>query len=156
MHLNPLRGATGTLAASAAALALACGLSTPAKAKNLGTFQVGAGPSGAWRLRLETPPEASAVGPSDPGLQVGKLITIYAQVVPMAEKGPPPPLGAATFNAEMPEHGHGMFTNAKVTEESPGHYRIDGVKLHMAGIWKLDFTVQAGGKPVSFVVPVRL
>jgi hypothetical protein len=56
----------------------------------------------------------------------------------------------------MPAHGHGMVTEAKVTELAPGRFRVDGVKLHMPGVWELQLSMKAAGRPLSFIVPVRI
>src|SRR5580704_8965240 len=117
------------------AAALAATLAgAPAHAKDIGTFPAAAPAAGAWQVTLSTVPIATPQGPADPGLIPGRVLTLVAKVAPAGgAKGPPAPLAGATFEARMPEHDHGMVTRAQVTETAPGEFRIDGVKLHMAG-----------------------
>ena len=61
-----------------------------------------------------------------------------------------------SFDARMPEHGHGMLLKPRLTALAPDLYRIDGVKLHMAGTWEIALTLPAGGEPARFVIPVQL
>lgn len=126
-------------------------------ARDLGTFPAVGAAATQWRVALETPPEAGPAGPADPGLTPGRLLTLFARVEPAAAShGPPAPLTDPRFDAVMPAHGHGMFTKAKVTEIGPGRYRIDGVKLHMPGVWQLTLTLDAAGQPVTFQIPVKI
>lgn len=55
------------------------------------------------------------------------------------------PVDGATLSlaVEMPAHGHGMQTTATVEPRGDGRYRIEGMKFHMRGTWKLAFTVDA-------------
>ena len=52
----------------------------------------------------------------------------------------------------MPEHGHGLATRPLASEDSPGHYRIDGFKFIMTGRWVvvLDIATPAGSDRVLF------
>ncbi|MBE1284473.1 MAG: hypothetical protein GJ676_14260 [Rhodobacteraceae bacterium] len=44
--------------------------------------------------------------------------------------------------ADMPEHLHGMTTQAQVSAElSPGHVRVDGMNFHMPGWWVITLDV---------------
>ncbi len=59
------------------------------------------------------------------------------------EDGAFTPLPGATLVVAgwMPDHGHGMVRRPGATEEEPGHYRVAGMLLHMAGSWKVFFDV---------------
>ncbi len=46
------------------------------------------------------------------------------------------------FDAKMPQHKHGMVTAPKIVKVSDLVYRVDGVRLHMAGLWVFEFTAQ--------------
>jgi hypothetical protein len=45
----------------------------------------------------------------------------------------------------MPEHGHGLPTQPKVTRYlGAGEYLLEGVKFNMAGNWRLHFQILSG------------
>jgi len=46
------------------------------------------------------------------------------------------------FDAIMPSHNHGMVLKPKIVRVGPKEWRIDGVKLHMKGSWRLTFEWQ--------------
>lgn len=46
--------------------------------------------------------------------------------------------------AGMPAHNHGMITSPVVTESGPGRFQVDGMLLHMAGLWRMRFVVRQG------------
>lgn len=52
------------------------------------------------------------------------------------------------FDAQMPEHGHGMFVKPKIKGSASNKYEIDGVKLHMRGRWELVFEWKKGSKTI--------
>ncbi len=97
------------------------------------------------------------------GLVLNRLTTLLVTV----EAQDPAQAAALTFgpllfDARMPEHNHGMIVKPVPTQLSPaatpgpGSYRIDGVKLHMAGAWELTLTLDVNGKPVVVKTPVKL
>ena len=44
----------------------------------------------------------------------------------------------------MPQHGHGLPTEPRVTEYlGEGHYRVAGVRFNMGGWWELKFAISA-------------
>lgn len=58
--------------------------------------------------------------------------------------------GQAVENAEiaidgdMPQHGHGLPTQPRVTQNlGNGQYLVEGVKFQMGGWWVMDFTITA-------------
>ena len=53
--------------------------------------------------------------------------------------------GTLTFDATMPDHGHGMNVEPIVSSTSAGEFLIEGINLHMPGTWKLDFSVDVDG-----------
>lgn len=61
-----------------------------------------------------------------------------------------------TFDATMPAHNHGMNVKAQTTKERPGVFRIDGVKLHMPGEWKLVFKVKTASGENLVEVPMTI
>lgn len=53
----------------------------------------------------------------------------------------------------MPQHGHGLPTRPRVTENlGDGAYRVDGVRFNMGGWWELKVTISSarGGDTVTF------
>ncbi|MDP6540073.1 MAG: hypothetical protein QF903_07625 [Planctomycetota bacterium] len=48
------------------------------------------------------------------------------------------------FDARMPQHGHGMRREPRVSELGEGRYRVEGILLHMPGYWELYFDVTRG------------
>ncbi|HKQ71099.1 MAG TPA: FixH family protein [Polyangiaceae bacterium] len=50
------------------------------------------------------------------------------------------------FDGWMPEHGHGLPTEPRVTQErSDGAYVVEGVRLSMPGFWELKVDVSGCG-----------
>ena len=47
-------------------------------------------------------------------------------------------------DAAMPDHGHGMNTQPRVTRLGPGHFRVEGMLMHMPGYWELYFDLARG------------
>ena len=57
----------------------------------------------------------------------------------------------------MPEHGHGLPTQPKVTKNNgDGTYVVEGIKFSMTGWWTVTFTIKAGGKTDSVTFNLRL
>lgn len=49
-------------------------------------------------------------------------------------------------DGDMPQHGHGLPTQPRVTKNlGNGDYLVDGMKFQMGGWWLMDFTITAGG-----------
>ena len=66
--------------------------------------------------------------------------SLIVTLVPTSKDGPA--IKSFAFDAKMPQHKHGMVTAPKVVKLSELQYRVDGVRLHMAGLWVFEFTVQ--------------
>jgi hypothetical protein len=50
----------------------------------------------------------------------------------------------------MPDHGHGLPTAPKMTEElGGGDYRVEGIKYSMPGWWTMTFEITAAGQSDS-------
>ena len=50
-----------------------------------------------------------------------------------------------TVDGDMPQHGHGLPTQPRVTQNlGNGDYLVDGLKFQMGGWWLMDFTITAG------------
>jgi hypothetical protein len=49
-----------------------------------------------------------------------------------------------TVDGDMPQHGHGLPTQPRVTKNlGNGDYLVDGMKFQMGGWWLMDFTITA-------------
>ena len=50
-------------------------------------------------------------------------------------------------DGDMPEHGHGLPTRPRVTEDlGGGDYLVEGMKFQMGGWWVMDFTITVDGQ----------
>lgn len=93
---------------------------------------------------------------SDPeAIPVNKMIswklrveTVDGQAVKDAE---------ITVNGDMPEHGHGLPTQPKVTKNfGDGTYLVEGIKFSMPGWWIMTFAIKDGGKTDSVTFNLQL
>jgi hypothetical protein len=61
--------------------------------------------------------------------------------------GKPVEDAAIDVDGDMPQHGHGLPTQPRVTKNlGNGDYLVDGMKFQMGGWWLMDFTITAGGQ----------
>jgi hypothetical protein len=52
-----------------------------------------------------------------------------------------------TVDGDMPQHGHGLPTSPRVTQNlGNGDYLVEGLKFQMGGWWLMDFTITANGQ----------
>ena len=57
----------------------------------------------------------------------------------------------------MPIHDHGLPTQPRVTEDlGTGEYRLEGVRFHMAGSWRIELRIAAAPGSDVAVIPVEL
>ena len=49
-------------------------------------------------------------------------------------------------DARMPDHGHGMLRQPRVTDRADGSHLVEGMLLHMGGFWQLTVDVFEGGR----------
>ena len=47
-------------------------------------------------------------------------------------------------DARMPDHGHGMLRQPRVTDRGDGSHLVEGMLLHMGGFWLLTVDVYDG------------
>lgn len=62
------------------------------------------------------------------------------------------PVEGATILVDggMPQHGHGLPTSPKVTEDlGNGDYRVEGMKFQMLGFWEVRFNISTDGQSDS-------
>ena len=61
--------------------------------------------------------------------------------------GQPVENATITVDGDMPQHGHGLPTQPRVTKNlGNGDYLVDGMKFQMGGWWVMDFNVTANGQ----------
>lgn len=61
--------------------------------------------------------------------------------------GQPAENATITVDGDMPQHGHGLPTQPRVTKNlGNGDYLVDGMKFQMGGWWVMDFNITADGK----------
>jgi hypothetical protein len=59
--------------------------------------------------------------------------------------GEPVEHAVVTVAGDMPEHGHGLPTQPRVTGElGQGRYAVEGMKFSMPGFWVITFDITAG------------
>ncbi|MBI5633550.1 MAG: FixH family protein [Nitrospirae bacterium] len=62
-----------------------------------------------------------------------------------------------TLSGDMPEHGHGLPTQPRVTKNNnDGTYVVEGIKFSMTGWWTMTFTIKANGKTDSVTFNLQL
>lgn len=72
-------------------------------------------------------------------------------------EGQPVKNAKITLKGLMPEHGHGMPTQPKVTKNlGDGTYLVEGMKFSMPGWWVITFHIKAGGKTDSITFNLDL
>jgi len=77
-----------------------------------------------------------------PPLAVGRHVVLRVQLCPADAT-------LARVDATMPAHRHGMNYRPSIQALGGGQWRVQGVMLHMAGLWDLQLDVQADGRQVS-------
>ena len=80
---------------------------------------------------------------SDPSMM--PLNSLFSLAVTVSDTNGDEVEGALTFDATMPDHGHGMNVQPTVSSSAAGEYLIEGINLHMPGTWKLDFSLDVDG-----------
>ncbi len=71
-------------------------------------------------------------------LKLNSHTTLLVTLVPTSKDVPV--VNDFSFDAKMPQHKHGMVTKPKVVKISDLNYRVEGVRLHMAGLWVFEFS----------------
>lgn len=59
-------------------------------------------------------------------------------------------------DARMPDHGHGMLQHVEIQQLGPGHFRVNGMRLHMLGYWELTVDVTRGAWTERAQFPIEL
>lgn len=85
-------------------------------------------------------------------LKARKLYTVVATVID-AKTGLPVTDATLTIGGGMPQHGHGLPTRPRVTQNlGAGSYEISGLRFNMGGWWTFELTIitPAGTDTVTF------
>jgi hypothetical protein len=133
MKFFAIRRARLSLAAFAAVAALAmAGCSTP---RDLDLSLDKASASGLYRVALVPPAQAPAIN------------QLHSWKVKVATPDGTPVHGAVfAVGGGMPQHGHGLPTQPRVTREvADGTYQLDGMKFSMTGWWEVKLDIQGPG-----------
>ena len=69
---------------------------------------------------------------------------IHTWTIQLADRSGRPVDGAAIgVSGGMPDHGHGLPTQPQVsTTDTPGRYKINGVRFSMTGWWVLNLAIR--------------
>jgi hypothetical protein len=133
---------TRLLSRSLAALGLsilAAACSTPA---NLDLSLAKPTATGLYQVRLQPPLQAPAIN------------QMHSWQVTLATADGTPVSGARfAVDGGMPQHGHGLPTQPRVTRElADGTYQLDGVRFSMTGWWEVKLAIDgpAGTDKVTF------
>jgi hypothetical protein len=137
---NPMLRTLTASAALAAFTLLAAGCMTPPTDLDLALDKASA--TGLYRVALLPPAQAPAIN------------QMHGWKVKLATPAGVPVRGASfRVDGGMPQHGHGLPTQPRVTRElEAGTYALDGMKFSMTGWWevKLDIQGPQGADKVSF------
>jgi hypothetical protein len=97
---------------------------------------------------------ATYIPPVTP-VPVGKLHTWKLHVED--GKGAAVTDAAIMVDGGMPQHGHGLPTRPRVTQNlGSGDYLVEGLRFQMRGWWVIRFTITAGGATDTVVFNLRL
>jgi hypothetical protein len=98
--------------------------------------------AGAYRVALAPPATAPAIN------------QIHSWTVQLSDMRGSPVHGAVfTVGGGMPQHGHGLPTKPRVSNElGNGTYRLEGMKFSMPGWWEIKLNIQSpqGSDTVTF------
>jgi hypothetical protein len=116
------------------------GCATPPKDLDLSLDKPSA--AGTYRVTLVPPAQAPAIN------------QMHSWKVKLASADGTPVQGARfAVDGGMPQHGHGLPTQPRVTRElADGSYQLDGMKFSMTGWWELKLAIQGpqGADRVTF------
>ncbi len=129
-----LRNRASLVAVFAAALGLACAGSPLPSALE-------ANRTARWSAVSDDGQVAGELAPESGAIEVGAFQT---WILDLRNRDGDPISGAdVSIGGGMPQHGHGLPTEPRVTGEPvPGRYRIEGMKLNMYGDWIFEVLVQ--------------
>ncbi|HYC88667.1 MAG TPA: FixH family protein [Thermoanaerobaculia bacterium] len=112
--------------------------------------QFGFGPRTSAQSRY-----TATIAPPDQPLKPRRMLKLQVTIRDAAGQ----PVDGAKIDVDggMPQHGHGLPTQPRVTRSlGQGRYEIDGLRFNMGGWWELHLAVQssAGTDRVTFNLQV--
>lgn len=93
--------------------------------------------------------EGYYVASVEPGLSPIVTGTIHGWIIEIkTPDGEPVEHADISIDGGMPQHGHGLPTEPKVTAElGGGRYQVEGMKFNMPGWWTVNVTVKGPAGP---------
>ena len=79
-------------------------------------------------------------------LKVNRMTDLQISIRTLKGEGKPSggPYELTFFDARMPDHNHGMVVQPKISQLDDLHWKVEGFKLHMKGLWQFYLTVKVG------------
>ncbi|NRA44403.1 MAG: hypothetical protein HRU09_05550 [Oligoflexales bacterium] len=78
-------------------------------------------------------------------LAINRMTDLEISVRSLSEKGKlSGPYRLTFFDARMPDHNHGMVVQPKISQLDDLHWKVEGFKLHMKGLWQFYITMKVG------------
>ncbi len=128
--------------------------STPTSAPASGPAASGPAASAAATLDLRDFPFTAvsndgayfvAARPSSQPVPLNEPFELLVAVTRAEQRDTPLQRVRLDFDADMPEHRHGMNTQPLVSANADGTFTVRGVQLHMPGYWELYADVTQDG-----------
>lgn len=118
--------------------------STQASGWKVATQQAVRSNGGAFWIRARISSDAPLPSPGVPPLRRPCAIEIEA----FADEACTVPYDAdaASVDAWMPHHRHGMNVAPRIVRTAPGAWRAEGMLMHMSGLWEVDVDLTRGGR----------
>lgn len=113
-------------------------------------------PEVGWTSRSQGGHYRVSIGPESGKVELGPLQSWWARFETREGRAFRP--ASVSFSGGMPQHRHGFDTSPRVGEAlDEGGVRIEGVRFHMAGHWRLrvDFLGPEGRDAAVFEVEVE-
>lgn len=92
-------------------------------------------------------------GTLEPRFQLNKMMTLVVEIEKVRRTSNATfvkECELSGFEARMPEHNHGMIVNPRISKLDNFRWKIEGFKLHMKGLWRLDLTLLVNNKEEKF------
>ena len=95
---------------------------------------------GAFRVAYVCAAESGAKTPSGPP-PMNEPFVLQVSIFPRGGQQ----ATAMIVDAAMPEHGHGMNVQPRVTQLRPGRFVVEDMLFHMSGRWEIYFDITRDG-----------
>lgn len=92
---------------------------------------------------VETAPMGKQKAISDKSKLLGRVCALSVRLQPVKDKATKSgTIKVVGVDARMPHHNHGMVVKPSLSKLEPLHWRVEGFKLHMKGLWQIKVIVQ--------------